>query len=109
LGPLKVELEPTGEGEEPRLEMEGIGAVLSASNDSLVIARILDGGGAAQAGLAVGDEILSVDGRPVTELGFNGSIQRIRGPEGSCIPLTVRKADGRLTQTVVCRSRVRGS
>jgi hypothetical protein len=110
LGPLKVELEPTGEGEQPKLEMEGIGAVIQARNDSMIIGQLLDGGGAVQAGLAVGDEILSVDGRPVTELGFVGSIQRIRGPEGSCVPLTVRKAeDGRVMQTVVCRRRVRGS
>jgi C-terminal processing protease CtpA/Prc len=52
---------------------------------------------------------MSVDDRPVVQLGFNGAVQRIRGPEGSCVPLTVRKAsDQQVAQVVVCRRRVSG-
>lgn len=89
---VDVDLTPTEEGEEPRTEMAGIGAVLATEGDVMMIRRVVDGGGAAEVGLAPGDAIVEVDGQPVEELGFGGSIERIRGPEGSRIRLTVRKA-----------------
>jgi hypothetical protein len=92
LGPIRVELTPVAEGEEPRLELAGIGAVLAASGDVLVIGDVLPGGGAHEVGLTTGDAILAIEGTPVTELGFTGSINRIRGPEGTSIRLRIRKA-----------------
>ncbi len=109
LGPVELDLTPTAEGEEPTLELTGIGAVLMARNDVLVISELMPGAGAAQAGLVVGDEILSIDGRSVLELGFNGAVQHIRGPEGTCVPLMIRRAADRSVVTLtVCRQRVRG-
>jgi hypothetical protein len=109
LGPVELDLTPTAEGEEPTLELTGIGAVLMARNDVLVISELMPGAGAAQAGLVVGDEILSIDGRSVLELGFNGAVQHIRGPEGTCVPMTIRRAADRSLITItVCRQRVRG-
>jgi len=109
LGPVELDLTPTAEGEEPTLELTGIGAVLTTRNDVLVITQLIRGAGAAQAGLVVGDEILSIDGQGVVELGFNGAVQHIRGPEGSCVPLLIRRASDRSVLTVtVCRQRVRG-
>ena len=108
-GPVRIDLNPVAEGETPRTELEGIGASLSARRDSLVVAYLIPSGGGAQAGLQVGDEILTIDGRAVTELGFQGAIQHIRGPEGSCIPIGVRKsADEQVTEIVVCRRRIQG-
>ncbi len=109
LGPLRIDLKPTADGETPHLEFEGIGASLTVRRDALLIANVMASGGAAEAGLQVGDEILSVDGQVVTELGFNGAIQRIRGPEGSCIPLVVRKSGQQETSEIfVCRRRLQG-
>jgi hypothetical protein len=109
LGPVELDLTPTAEGEEPSLELTGIGAVLEARSDALVISQLMPGAGAAQAGLVVGDEILSIDGRSVLELGFNGAVQHIRGPEGTCVPMTIRRAADRSLITMsVCRQRVRG-
>jgi hypothetical protein len=110
LGPLRIDLNPTAEGEAPRVEMEGIGAVLAPRRDAAVVANLLPSGGAAEAGLRVGDEIISVDGRAVTELGFNGAVQRIRGPEGSCVPIVVRRSDPQqVTEILVCRRRIQSS
>jgi hypothetical protein len=92
LGPLQVQLTPTRPGEQPRIELVGIGAVLAAQGDALVIGQVLPGGGAAEAGLAPGDAVLSVDGQSVVELGFEGAIGRIRGPEGTTVRLEVRPA-----------------
>lgn len=90
--PVTVSLTPTEPGEEPRLELVGIGAVLTPKDDGLLIGHVLPGGGAAEAGLAMGDAVLAVDGLKVTDLGFENAVEKIRGPEGSVVVLTVRKA-----------------
>ena len=94
LGPVEVELTPVAEGEEPTVELAGIGAVLAAEGDALVVQRTLPGGGAEKAGLAAGDAILSIDGAPVVQLGMDAAIQAIRGPVGTSVRLGVRKAGG---------------
>lgn len=90
--PIAIALTPTKKGEAPGIELVGIGAVLTAKGDALLIGQVLPGGGAAEAGLAEGDAVLAIDGTLVTELGFDGAIGRIRGPEGSTVTLTIRKA-----------------
>lgn len=105
VGPLTIDLRPVAEGEEPRLELTGIGAVLTAQDDVLVIGRMIEGGGALEAGLQPNDAILEVDGVSVTELGFQGSIERIRGPEGSTVRLTVRRAGQEEAEVVVVTRR----
>ena len=92
--PLVIALRKTEEGEEPQVELVGIGAVLAARDDALVIGKVMEGGGAAEAGLAVGDGVLRIDGVSVVELGFAGSINRIRGPENSRVVLSVRRGQG---------------
>jgi protocatechuate 3,4-dioxygenase beta subunit len=104
---IDVALAPAADGEAPRLELAGIGAVLSGRGDALVIGEVLEGGGARSAGLVPGDAVLAVDGALVTDLGFGESIQRIRGPEGSTVVLRVRRADGAVVELRVTRSRVR--
>jgi hypothetical protein len=89
--PLVIALRKTEADEEPQVELVGIGAVLAARDDALVLGQVVAGGGAAEAGLAVGDGILSIDGVSVVELGFGGSINRIRGPENSRVVLRVRR------------------
>jgi hypothetical protein len=89
--PVLVELTPIEADAGPKVELVGIGAVLKARGDALVIGEVVPGGGAQAAGLVPGDEVLRIDGTPVTDLGFAGAIQRIRGPEGSQVMLSVRK------------------
>ncbi len=93
-GPIAVELSPVAEGEEPRVELAGIGVVLQIAGDALRVMRVTPDGGAAEVGIAAGDEIALVDGRPVTETGFKGAVEAIRGPEGSTVVLGVRRAGG---------------
>jgi len=90
--PRLIELRKTEAGEEPQVELVGIGAVLAARDDALVLGEVMTGGGAAEAGLVKGDGIVRIDGRPVVELGFTDAVQRIRGPEGSQLVLGVRRA-----------------
>ena len=88
---LRVELRALGPEEDPRMDMVGIGAVLTPRGEELVIVRLLGEGGASAAGLRVGDAIMRVDGQPVTDLGFTGAVEQIRGQEGTSVRLVVRR------------------
>lgn len=105
LGPITIALTPLAEGEKPKIELAGIGAVLSAADDGLRITQLIEGGGAADAGMAVGDVITAIDGQPVLELGMNGAIQRIRGVVGTTVTLSVRRGD-RVTEVVATRKKI---
>lgn len=107
-GPIEVRLRAVTPGEEPRVELAGIGAVLAARGEGLVVATVVAGGGAVAAGLTEGDLILRVDGRPVTELGMTGAIDAIRGPEGTSVLLTVKRGEGAAREVSVVRRLVRG-
>jgi carboxypeptidase family protein/PDZ domain-containing protein len=91
--PVTVELNPTDPGEEPRTEFAGIGAQMTAHDDALVITGVIPGGGAAEAGFAPGDAIVTVEGQPVEPIGLAGAVQIIRGPEDSYVHLGVRKGN----------------
>lgn len=107
LGPVTIELAKAREGEETKVELTGIGAVLSGKGDALVIGDVIAGGGAAEVGLGPADAILAIDGFAVTEIGFEGAIQRIRGPEGSSVLLLIRKAAGEKVEIAVPRRKLR--
>lgn len=103
--PVRVELTPLEKGEEPALELMGIGAVLRPGGEALLVDQALPGGGAAEAGLAAGDQVLAVDGVAVGRLGFAGAVERIRGPEDSTVTLRIRRGEAE-SELVVPRRRV---
>jgi hypothetical protein len=107
-GPVEVRLRPTDGDEDPRVDLAGIGVVLALhGDDGLAVAQVVPGGGAAEAGLTVGDVVLQVDGEPVTELGFGGAVEAIRGPEGTFVVLRVRRGESTF-EARVARRLVRG-
>jgi uncharacterized GH25 family protein len=106
-GPVTFDLSATRNGEEPRTELCGVGAALHAEGDGLRIDKLFAGGGALEVGLAPGDTIVAVDGTSIASLGMDEAIARIRGPEGSSVRLTVRKAGGTtLTDLLTARHRI---
>jgi hypothetical protein len=108
--PVTVELAPVQEGEDPHVELAGIGAVLEPRGRVAVTLRsLVPGGGAAEAGLQPGDEVVAVDGRSVADLGgLPGVVERIRGPENTRVVLTVRRGDAPPADVWVWRRIVRG-
>jgi len=108
VGPLEVRLRPVVPGEQPRWDLAGVGVgVAVAGDDALVVTQVAPGGGAAEAGLTAGDLLLEVDGRPISELGFAGAVNAIRGPEGTAVVLRIRR-DGQERDVTVPRRLVRG-
>lgn len=107
IGPVTIRLTPLKEGETPQIELAGIGAVLGAGDDGLIIQQVIDSGGARDAGLVPGDVIIGVAGDRVLDIGFQGAIQRIRGPVGSTVVLEVRRAEGETVQITATRKKIR--
>jgi carboxyl-terminal processing protease len=86
---------------------EGIGAeIATQSTDGskdcptlgpdcrLVIIEPLDGSPASLAGLLAGDIVLEADGKSLDGLTVDGARDRIRGPKGSIVRLTIMRAGG---------------
>jgi C-terminal processing protease CtpA/Prc len=101
-GPVLVELSPVAPGEDPRVELAGIGAGLEKKGDVLRITMVAPAGGAAEVGLAPGDEVLAIDGVPVKAMTLGQAIPLIRGPEGTVVTLlVVRGADSSRTAVAI--------
>jgi carboxyl-terminal processing protease len=86
-------------------QFEGIGAEIATqgsdgtegcsplgSSCRLVITKPIAGSPAEAAGVKVGDIVVSVDGAALDGLTVDGARDRIRGPKGSVVTLTLRRA-----------------
>ncbi len=103
LAPVQVALEPIAPGGTARLEYVGVGITTSADGDTLRIDALVPDGGAAAAGIVVGDHIVAVDGVPVADIGEAGAVARIRGIANTTVTFAVRRAD-QIVSIVVTRA-----
>jgi carboxyl-terminal processing protease len=90
-------------GEEPTLELVGIGIALGGGDEGLLVNKVIPGGGAEAAGVQAGDVVTAVDGASAVELGITGAVARIRGQAGTTVTLTVKRKDQLLS--IVCERR----
>ncbi len=72
-----------------RGRFEGIGAEVRMKNNQLIIVAPIDGSPAQQAGLKPGDIILKVDDQDVSGLPLDQAVERILGPSGTRVKLTI--------------------
>ena len=91
LGPLVIPLSKIKEGEKPTLELVGIGVKLAPDGDALRVDGVFPGSGAEAAGIVTGDRLVAVDGLPVTQLGLDGAVSKIRGAVGTTVSVTVQR------------------
>lgn len=70
---------------EGRVTYEGIGIATRTIDGRLFVTDVYDGGPAARAGLMTGDEVISVDGGPFSEIGS------FKGKEGVTVAIEVRR------------------
>jgi len=71
----------------------GLGLVVTIENGQLKVISPQDGSPAAQAGVRPGDVIFSIDKEPTYDLSLAEAQQRLRGPTGSEILLTLRRGN----------------
>jgi carboxyl-terminal processing protease len=67
----------------------GIGAELSREKEQLVIVAPISGYPAEEAGLRAQDAILEIDGEPTYDLSLTEAVNKIRGPAGTEVELTI--------------------
>ncbi|MGH2542443.1 MAG: S41 family peptidase [Ardenticatenaceae bacterium] len=84
----------------------GIGALVEAEGDRLIVVSPFDGSPAKAAGIRPGDEIVQVDDTPISDFDDPlAAITLVRGPEGA--PVTLRiKRDGRLFDVTIIRATI---
>ncbi|MBO6203497.1 MAG: S41 family peptidase [Selenomonas sp.] len=71
----------------------GIGVTMGFKDDKVTIMSVLEGTPGEKVGLKVGDEILSVDGTPVTEYQPEEVALHIRGEAGTEVKLLIHRAE----------------
>ena len=79
-----------------------VGAERIGDPASLYVAHVYPAGPAQQAGLKHGDEIVTVNGAPVTGKTYEQVIQMVRGDAGTSVKLSV-KGDGGLRELAITR------
>jgi len=72
-------------------EVSGIGAQVEEREGILTIVTPLEGSPAQKAGLKPNDQILSVDGVSIEDLDFLDAVEKVRGPRGSKVTLTISR------------------
>ncbi len=94
LGPLRVTLTPSAEGEQPKLELVGVGLQLRATAEGLQVLRAIPGGSAAEAGIAAGDLIRAIEESSTRGLPLEDAVGRLRGEAGTSVRVRVLTPGG---------------
>lgn len=68
---------------------EGIGAEMGMKNEVLTVIAPLDDSPAVRAGIMSGDRVLKINGEPTTNLSIEEAVDRIRGPKGTKVILSI--------------------
>ncbi|MGC1852154.1 MAG: S41 family peptidase [Solirubrobacterales bacterium] len=80
--------------EEIEGRFSGIGLSVTGVDDGLRVELVFKGSPAEEAGIEVGETIVSVDGRSIAGLGSDAATALIKGPEGTEVTVGVRSAKG---------------
>jgi len=75
-------------------DFASVGMVVTIENGQLKVISPQDGSPAAQAGVKPGDVIFSIDKEPTYDLTLHEAEQKLRGPAGSEVELTLRRGNG---------------
>jgi carboxyl-terminal processing protease len=70
----------------------GVGVEVDFRGDYITVIAPIEGSPAARAGIKPGDQILAIDGKPMRGERLEKLVVLMRGPSGSAVALTVRRA-----------------
>jgi carboxyl-terminal processing protease len=87
----------------------GVGLILMYRNNVVTVAEPpFLGTPAARAGIREGDQIIKVNGNPTKDLGFEKTVQQIRGLRGTEVVLTIqREGENKLLDFTLVREQIR--
>jgi carboxyl-terminal processing protease len=81
-------------------QFQGIGAELGLKDRRVIVISPLNGSPAQKAGIKPGDAILEVDGQSTANWTLSQAVEKIRGPRGTDVTLTVLSNGGRESREV---------
>jgi len=81
-------------------EYEGIGAWVDITGDYVVIISAMRGSPASEAGLQPNDEVVAINGEDMTDVPGDLVLQRILGPAGSDVTLTILRDEETFDVTI---------
>ncbi len=88
-------------------QFEGIGAELGMKDKQIIVVAPLEGSPAQKAGIRAGDAIVKVDDAPTFGWTLNQAIEKIRGPKGTKVTLSVlHKNEQSLKDIAVARDTI---
>lgn len=70
-------------------EFTGVGIEITTREDRLTVVSPIEGTPAYEAGLKAGDTILRIDDEPTRDISLMDAVNKIRGPKGSEVDLTI--------------------
>ncbi|HEX5839354.1 MAG TPA: S41 family peptidase [Anaerolineales bacterium] len=86
---------------------EGIGAYVDVEGDYLTIISPIEGSPADEAGLQPGDKVIAIDGEDMTGVAPEEARQKVLGPGGSEVALTIaREGEQEPLEFVITRSKI---
>ncbi|MFW5884750.1 MAG: S41 family peptidase [Patescibacteria group bacterium] len=79
---------------------EGIGAEIGVREEVLTIIAPISGMPAEKAGLKAGDKVIEINGESASDLNVDEAVEKIRGPKGSKVTLSILREGESETQNV---------
>lgn len=85
---------------------EGIGAWVDTGGEYVVIIAPMEGSPAEAAGLRPGDQVLAIDGEDMSKIDSSLAVNRILGPAGTPVTLTIGREGEEPFDVTIVRSRI---
>ncbi|QYK50704.1 MAG: S41 family peptidase [Anaerolineales bacterium] len=85
---------------------EGIGAWVDTGGEYVIIIAPMEGSPAEAAGLRPGDQVLAIDGEDMSKIDSSLAVNRILGPAGSPVTLTIGREGEEPFDVTIIRSRI---
>jgi C-terminal peptidase (prc) len=83
----------------------GVGIVLGVKDKILTVVSPIEGTPGDKAGIKSGDQIVKVDGQDTKDMALDEAVNKIRGPEGTQVTLTIRRGQ-EIQDYVLTRSNI---
>ena len=81
-------------------QFSGIGAELGMKDNQIVVVAPLAGSPAEKVGIKAGDIVLKVDDESTTDLALSAVVDKIRGPKGTSVTLTIQHKEETKSQDI---------
>ncbi|MGK9168208.1 S41 family peptidase [Inquilinus limosus] len=84
----------------------GLGIEVTMENGVVKVVSPIDDTPAARAGVQAGDLIIAIDGKPIVNMSLSEAVDKMRGPVGSNITITIRRGEGEPFDVTLARATI---